>query len=144
MKFKLFFYLIFFVLEKIISAEKDLYKVLGLSRTATQNEIKKKYRELTSKYHPDKNQGDKEASKKFTEVAEAYEILSDAKKRRKYDRGGIDAVNDNHENNFDPFDIFSMFGGGQGNREKRDRDVKIKLRVSLKDLYMGKEYEVRC
>ena len=139
---RLFFLSIF--LLKII-CEKDLYKTLEVERNASQNEIKKKYRELTKKYHPDKNQGNPETSSKFAEVAEAYEVLSDTKKRRKYDRGGMDAVkNSNQGDSFDPFSIFDMFGGGRRgeSRENRDADTRIKIRVTLKDLYLGKEYEV--
>jgi DnaJ-related protein SCJ1 len=135
------FYLLVLFFGYIFS-EKNLYKILEVDRSASQNELKKKYREMTRKYHPDKNQGNAEASAKFADVAEAYEILSDPKKRRQYDRGGMDAVkNEGQEQQFDPFDVFgSMFGGGR--RENRDRDLKIKLRVSLKDLYLGREYEV--
>jgi DnaJ-related protein SCJ1 len=140
---KLFLGLII-VINKIL-CDKDLYKVMGLTRNASQNDLKKKYRELTKIYHPDKNKGNKDASAKFTEIAEAYEILSDPKKRRKYDRGGMDAVNNenNQAANFDPFDVFGMFGGGGQRRENRDADVRIKIRASLKDLYLGKEYEVK-
>lgn len=129
------------ILIEVILCEKDLYKVLGLQRSASQNDIKKKYRELTRKLHPDVNPAP-DATEKFREVADAYEILSDPSKRRKYDRGGMDAVNnENQPSNFDPFDIFGMFGGGQ-KRENRDSDVKIKIRASLKDLYLGREIEV--
>jgi len=137
-------FLLSIFLLKII-CEKNLYKILEVERNASQNEIKKKYRELTKKYHPDKNQGDPQASSKFTEVAEAYEVLSDTKKRRNYDRGGMDAVkNSNQGEGFDPFNIFDMFGGGRRGevRENRDGDTRIKIRVTLKDLYLGKEYEV--
>lgn len=131
---------------KSILSEKDLYKVFEVPRSASQSDIKKKYRELTRKYHPDRNQGSKEASEKFSEVAEAYEVLSDAKKRRLYDRGGMDAVKNEgqmQEGGFDPFDMFGgMFGGGQRGGERRDTDLRIKLRVTLKDLYLGKEYDV--
>jgi DnaJ-related protein SCJ1 len=135
---------IILTINKIL-CDKDLYKIMGLPRNASQNDIKKKYRELTRLYHPDKNKGDKEASAKFAEVAEANEILSDPNKRRKYDRGGMQAVNnENQGGNFDPFDIFGGMFGGQGGRrgENRDADLKIKIRASLKDLYIGKEYEV--
>jgi DnaJ-related protein SCJ1 len=137
---KLFLGLIL-VINKIM-CDKDLYKILEVKRNSSQNEIKRKYRELTRMYHPDKNIGNKEASAKFAEVAEAYEILSDAKKRRKYDRGGMDAVKngDNEMQNFDPFDMFGMFGGGR--KENRDSDIRVKVRASLKDLYLGREYEV--
>ncbi len=140
--FKLFLGIIL-VINKIL-CDKDLYKVMELARNASQNDIKKKYRELTKIYHPDRNKGSKEASAKFSEVAEAYEVLSDVNKRRKYDRGGMEAVNNMNQGggNFDPFDVFGgMFGGG-GKRENRDADVRIKIRASLKDLYLGKENEV--
>jgi len=127
-----------------ILCDKDLYKILEVGRSATQNEIKKKYRELTKKYHPDKNKGSPDASAKFSEIAEAYEILSDAQKRRKYDRGGMDAVKNQHDGEgHDPFDIFGMFGGGGRRGENRESDTRIKLRVSLRDLYVGKEIEVK-
>jgi DnaJ-related protein SCJ1 len=132
------------IINKVL-CDKDLYKVMGLPRNASQTEIKRKYRELTRKYHPDKNNGSKEASAKFSEVAEAYEVLSDTQKRRRYDRGGMEAVNQNEQQgqNFDPFDVFGMFGGGGARRENRDADVRIKIRASLKDLYLGKEFEVK-
>ena len=66
----------------------DYYEVLGVSREASLEEIKKAYRKLALKYHPDRNQGDKEAEEKFKEAAEAYSILSDSEKRSKYDRFG--------------------------------------------------------
>lgn len=72
---------------------KDYYDILGVSKNASQDEIKKAYRKLAVKYHPDKNQGDKEAEKKFQEISSAYEVLSDEKKRETYDRFGADAVN---------------------------------------------------
>jgi len=145
-KLLLIFTLITTIIKSILS-EKDLYKVLEVSRSASQSDIKKKYRELTRKYHPDRNQGSKEASDKFSEVAESYEVLSDPKKRRLYDRGGMDAVKNDgqmQEGGFDPFDMFGgMFGGGgQRGGERRDQDLRIKLRVTLKDLYLGKEYDV--
>ena len=131
------------VFLQIILCEKDLYKVLEIKRSATQPEIKKRYREMTRKYHPDRNQGDEKAKDKFSEVAEAYEVLSDAKKRKLYDRGGMDAVKQQgqmqDQGGFDPFG-FGGFGGQP--QERRDQDVKIKIRCSLKDLYLGKEYEV--
>ena len=68
---------------------EDLYGILGLSRSATQEEIKKAYRALARKYHPDANPGDKEAEKKFKEVAQAYEVLSDERQRQQYDQFGV-------------------------------------------------------
>ncbi|MDE6126276.1 MAG: DnaJ domain-containing protein, partial [Muribaculaceae bacterium] len=68
--------------------KRDYYEVLGVSKTATADEIKKAYRKLAIKYHPDKNPGDKEAEEKFKEAAEAYEVLSNDEKRQKYDQFG--------------------------------------------------------
>ncbi|MCQ2820794.1 MAG: J domain-containing protein [archaeon] len=130
---------------KEISAEEDLYKILGVKRDASSNEIKRKYRQLSRKYHPDKNKS-KEASEKYVKINEAYSILSDNKKRRLYDRGGMDLVNRQsqmQEGGGDPFDIFSSFfgGGSRRARENRDEDLKVRIRASLKDLYVGKEFE---
>ena len=66
--------------------KQDYYEILGVSKNATPTDIKKGYRKMAIKYHPDKNQGDKAAEEKFKKAAEAYEILSDAKKRQEYDR----------------------------------------------------------
>ena len=142
-KFTYSLLVIFFVLDQLV-CDKDLYKVLGVKRNAQVNDIKKAYRKLTIKYHPDKNKGDPEASKKFAEINEAYEILTDQKKRRKYDRGGMEAANrPEQEEGFDPFG--GMFGGifgGNNGGERRDADMKVKLRVTLEDLYKGREIEV--
>src|SRR5277367_6110066 len=70
----------------------DFYEILGLSRTATQDEIKKAYRKSALKYHPDRNAGDPQAEKKFKEISEAYEVLSDDNKRQVYDQYGADAL----------------------------------------------------
>ena len=69
-------------------AQKDPYAVLGVSKSATQDEVKKAYRKLAMQYHPDKNKGDKKAEAKFKEISAAYEILGDAKKRKEYDSFG--------------------------------------------------------
>ena len=72
-------------------AEKDYYEVLGVERSASEDDIKKAYRKLAIKYHPDKNPGDKEAEEKFKEISAAFEVLKDSDKRRKYDQFGHDA-----------------------------------------------------
>ena len=74
---------------------RDLYEVLGVSKTASDNDLKKAYRVLAKKYHPDANPGDKEAEAKFKEASEAYAILSDAENRKKYDQYGFAAFDQN-------------------------------------------------
>ena len=95
--------------------KRDYYEVLGVSKTATDAEIKKAYRKLAMKYHPDYNPGDKEAEEKFKEINEANEVLSDPKKRQLYDQYGFAGVDPNYaaQNGGGPggFGGFSGFGG---------------------------------
>ena len=102
---------------------KDYYEILGVSKNATETELKKAYRKLAIKYHPDKNQGDKAAEEKFKEISQAYEVLSDSNKRKQYDQFGHDAFTSAGRGGagggfggfHDPFDIFSqVFSGGGG------------------------------
>ena len=107
-------------------AKRDFYEVLGVSKSATPEEIKKAYRQQALKYHPDKNPGNKEAEEKFKEAAEAYEILSDPQKRQRYDQfghagvggasgGGFSGHGMTMEDIFNQFgDIFGDFGGFGG------------------------------
>jgi len=128
-------------------AKRDYYEILGVGREASQDEIKKAYRKLAVKYHPDKNQGDKAAEEKFKELGEAYEALSDEQKRAAYDQYGHDAFDPRKRAGagfgggaggfHDPFDIFreafgggggggggsifdELFGGGGGRRQRQD------------------------
>ena len=97
--------------------DKDYYEVLGVDRAASEDEIKKAYRKLAVKYHPDKNPGDKEAEEKFKEISGAFEVLKDRDKRRKYDQFGHDAFRGGGaaSGGVDPFDLFrDVFGGGGG------------------------------
>lgn len=95
---------------------KDYYKILGVDKTATQDEIKKAYRKLAMKYHPDRNPGDKSAEEKFKEITEANEVLSDPEKRKKYDMLGANWKNYQHTGRgFD--DFFSQFGGQRRNND---------------------------
>ena len=92
---------------------KDYYKILGVDKNATQEEIKRAYRKLAMKYHPDRNPGDKSAEEKFKEITEANEVLSDPEKRKKYDTLGANWKQYEHSGQrFD--DFFSQFGGTQG------------------------------
>src|SRR3954471_11538930 len=98
-----------------MSAKRDYYEVLGVSKSSSPDEIKKAYRKVAMQYHPDRNPGDHEAEEKFKEAAEAYEVLSDQDKRAKYDRYGHQAFapgsggfGAGHASNME--DIFSQFG----------------------------------
>lgn len=100
-------------------AEKDYYEILGVKKTSTDAEIKKAYRDLAKKYHPDKNKGNKEAENKFKEISEAYAVLSDAEKRSQYDRLGREAFGPGGANPFAGFDFSQFMGGGGGGARGR-------------------------
>lgn len=140
-----------------VDGHKDYYEILGVSRDAETSVIKRAYRKLSLKYHPDKNPGDEEAHKRFVEVATAYEVLSDPEKRRKYDAYGEEGLKSGFADAepFDPFEAFSMnwggfhfdFGGsgrrkGRGNEEPRASDIRVPLFVTLEELYKGSFREV--
>ncbi len=123
----------------------NYYETLGLSKEATEEEIKKAYRKLAIKYHPDKNPDNKGAEEEFKKVAEAYSILSDADKKKRYDTfGTADANNRGGFNGggfgFDMSDIFSQFGdmfGQQQRRQKRGQDLRVKVNVNLSEILNG-------
>jgi molecular chaperone DnaJ len=136
---------------------RDYYEVLSVERTADGEEIKRAYRRMAMKFHPDRNPGDPEAETRFKECAEAYEILSDSQKRQAYDqyghegvRGAGSAAHDFSRMNVD--DIFSMFndifggGGGQqrqgGRRAVRGYDLETEVSITLEDVLIGCEREV--
>ena len=134
-------------------AKRDYYEVLGISRDADESEIKKAYRKLAMKYHPDRNAGDAKAEEKFKEAKEAYEILSDASKRTAYDQyghAGVDtsAAGAGHAQGFgDAFgdifgDIFGMRGGGRSNIH-RGADLRYNLEITLEQAARGSETKIR-
>lgn len=131
-----------------MSSTKEYYQILGLDKGASETEIKKAFRALALKYHPDKNSGDKEAETKFKEVNEAYEVLSDPEKRRIYDSGGMagginleDLFNggQRHHNIFNLFanGMFGNQGAGGFNRQRKTPDATFTIKVSLDELFHG-------
>ena len=136
--------------------KRNYYDVLGVGRDAGKRELKRAFRKLSLKYHPDKNPGDESAKDKFTEVAAAYETLSDPEKKRVYDQHGEEGLEELQKRGSgggDPFDLFSQMGfnfGGRrkrrgGDDERRGEDVELPLRVTLEDIYNGREqpYKMR-
>lgn len=143
-------------------SKRDYYEVLGITKGASASEIKKAYRKLALKYHPDKNPDDASAEEKFKEAAEAYEVLSDDSKRERYDRFGHagmkgGAGGGGHHMNMD--DIFSQFGdifgsafggggfggGGGGGRRRRMKgsDLRIKVKLTLEEIATGAKKKIR-
>ena len=142
-------------------AKKDFYSVLGVEKSASEDEIKKAYRKLAMKFHPDRNPGDKAAEESFKEAKEAYEILSDAKKRAAYDQYGHAGVDPQAAagagfggfsgGNFgDAFgDIFGeIFGGGRGRQQRADSpfrgsDLRYNLEITLEEAARGTTTKLR-
>src|SRR3989338_4524110 len=146
-------------------SKRDYYEVLGVDRNTPADEIKKAYRKMAIKYHPDKNPGDKAAEDKFKEAAEAYDVLSDNEKRQRYNQyghqgvnGGFSGGNVNVEDIFEHFgDIFggrSPFGGGfedffetgtrgRARRVNRGTDLRIKLKLTLEEISNGVEKKIK-
>jgi len=134
---------------------RDYYEILGVSKDSGEDEIKKAYRKLALKYHPDKNPGNREAEERFKEAAEAYEVLRDREKRKIYDLYGHDGLKGTGFTGFGGFeDIFSTFGdifedffgfGGRRSRRTRTRkgnDLRYNLELTLEEAYSGKEEEI--
>ena len=135
--------------------DKNYYKILGVARDATEDQIKKSYRKIAMQYHPDRNPGDKEGEEKFKMASEAYEVLRDPEKREIYDRYGIEGLKGTGFTGFRGFeDIFSAFGdifedffgfGTTGRRRSRARpgaDLRYDLKISFRDAAFGKETEI--
>ncbi len=142
-------------------AKRDYYEVLGVTKSSSAEEIKKAYRKMAVKYHPDKNPDDKEAEEKFKEAAEAYEVLSNPEKKQRYDQfghagmggqGGFGGGGMNMEDIFSNFgDIFgddspfgSFFSGGsRGTRRRKGTDLRIKLKLNLEEIANGVEKKIK-
>ena len=149
-----------------MAAKRDYYEVLGVNKSATADEIKKAYRQLALKYHPDRNPDDKEAEEKFKEAAEAYSVLSDADKRARYDRYGFAGMNGGSANGggfgggFGDFDLndilnsvfgngfnfggFGGFGGGSrsGGRQ-RGSSIRVKVKLNLQEIAKGAKKKIK-
>ena len=144
--------------------KRDYYEVLGVSKSADATEIKKAYRKLALKYHPDKNPGDKEAEEKFKEAAEAYDVFSNEEKRHLYDQFGHAGVGGAGQGGFgggmSMDDIFSQFGdifgsfggfsgfggfgGGRGSRRvNRGTNLRVKVKMSLQEIATGIEKKIK-
>ena len=133
--------------------KRDYYEVLGVSRNADEDEIKKVYRKLAMKYHPDRNPGDSESEERFKEAAEAYEVLRDQEKRQIYDQFGHEGLQGTGFRGFSGFeDIFSSFGDifedffgfgtGRKSRARPGNDLRYDLELTLEDAFQGKEEEI--
>ncbi len=150
-----------------MAEKRDYYEVLGVERTATEQDIKTAYKRLAIKYHPDRNPGDKEAEEKFKEAAEAYDVLHDANKRQRYDQfgfaglsgagggGGFSDINDIFsafgdifENGFRGFGGFGGFGSRSGRRQRpvfKGRDQRLRVELTLEEIVSGctKKFKVK-
>ncbi len=144
--------------------KRDYYEVLGVQKDASAEDIKKAYRQLALKYHPDRNPGDKNAEEKFKEAAEAYEVLSDPQKRSRYDQFGHAGMSGNGFSDFGGMNMqdifshmgsifedlgiggFSGFGGGFSggrNRVQKGSNIRIKVKMTLEDIAKGVEKNIK-
>jgi molecular chaperone DnaJ len=150
-----------------MAQKRDYYEVLGVSKSASEDEIKKAYRKMAVKYHPDKNPDNKEAEDKFKEAAEAYEVLSNSQKKAQYDRfghagmGGAAGGGFGGAGGMNMEDIFSQFGDifgggdespfgsffnqgrGGGRRQRKGTDLRIKLKLNLEEIANGVEKKIK-
>ena len=146
-------------------AKRDYYDLLGVSKDSSQDEIKKAYRKVALKYHPDRNPDNKEAEDKFKEAAEAYDVLGNEEKRRKYDQFGHQAFGAGAGGGFggnmnDIFDMFGdIFGGGSGQgggfggfggfggggqrRQAKGSNLRVKVKLTLEEIAEGVEKKMK-
>ena len=142
-------------------AKRDYYEVLGVSSGASESEIKKSYRKLALKYHPDKNPDDASAEEKFKEAAEAYDVLSSSEKKQRYDQfghagmGGAAGGGGGFGGGMNMDDIFSQFGdifgggfgggggGRRGRRVNRGSNLRVKVKLTLEDVANGVQKKIK-
>ena len=141
-------------------SKRDYYEVLGVGKNANPKEIKKAYRKLAVKHHPDKNPNNKQAEEKFKEAAEAYDVLSNTEKKQRYDQfghagmsgaagGGFGGGGMNMDDIFSQFgDIFGGggfggFGGGRGRRVAKGTNLRIRLSLKLEEVAKGSEKKIK-
>ena len=138
-------------------AERDYYDVLGVGRDATPEQIKKAYRQLALKYHPDRNPDEPDATEKFKEAAEAYEVLGDPDKRERYDRFGkaglrgaglhqwssVDEIFSTFSDVFGGASMFSEFFGGAGAQARRGHSLRVALEITLEEVLSGTEKVIK-
>lgn len=141
-------------------SKRDYYEILGVTKSASDDEIKKAYRKLAIKYHPDKNPDDKSAEEKFKEAAEAYEVLSNAEKRQRYNQfghagvGGASQGGGGFGGGMNMDDIFSQFGDifgagfggssrGGGRRVARGSNLRVKVKLNLQEIAKGAEKKIK-
>ncbi|KAJ5387015.1 hypothetical protein N7509_009556 [Penicillium cosmopolitanum] len=135
----------------VVLATEDYYKILGIDKTASDKDVKRAYRTLSKKFHPDKNPNDENAREKFVEIADAYDVLSTSSLRKIYDQYGHDGVEQHRKGGSagggrgnDPFDLFSRFFGGGGHfghapGARRGPDMEVRAALPLRDFYNGRE-----
>ncbi|KAJ5084206.1 hypothetical protein NUU61_008785 [Penicillium alfredii] len=134
----------------VVLAAEDYYKILGLDKSSSEKDVKRAYRTMSKKYHPDKNPGDESAREKFVEIADAYDVLSTSTLRKIYDQHGHAGVEQHRKGGsagghaHDPFDLFSRFFGGGGHSghapgHRRGPDMEVRAGLPLRDFYVGRE-----
>ncbi|KAH8695987.1 putative DnaJ domain protein, partial [Talaromyces proteolyticus] len=138
------------LLLPLVLCAEDYYKILGVDKSASDRDIKRAYRTLSKKFHPDKNPGDESAKQKFVDIAEAYEVLSTSSSRKIYDQYGHEGLEQHKRGGDrgggDPFDLFSRFFGGgghfgHGGGHRKGPDMEVKLQLPLRDFYIGRDVD---
>jgi len=140
------------LLPLLVLCAEDYYKLLGLSRDADSRQIKKAYRTLSKKFHPDKNPNDETAQKKFVDIAEAYDVLIDDEMRKVYNQYGHEGVKQRQAGGghggggHNPFDLFNSFFGGGGRfqqGQRKGQNMEVRIHLPLRNFYTGADHEFK-